>query len=54
MKKSDLKVGIAGYGDVGKKRKKILDTISGIRVVAISDKNLKYKILSTAIISKML
>ena len=49
MKKSDLKVAIAGYGDVGKKRKKILDTISGIRVVAISDKNPKYKFLSKKI-----
>ena len=49
MKKSSLMVGIAGYGDVGKKRKKILDTISGIKVAAISDKNPKYKILSKKI-----
>jgi len=38
---SELKVGIAGYGVVGKKRKKILDQIKGIKIVAISDKNLK-------------
>ena len=37
--KSILKVGIAGYGVVGKKRKKILERISGIKIVAISDKN---------------
>ena len=43
---SYLKVGIAGYGVVGKKRKKILDNIPGVRVVAISDKNPKNKILS--------
>ena len=46
---SYLKVGIAGYGVVGKKRKKILDNISGIKVVAISDKNLKNKILSNKV-----
>ena len=46
---SYLRVGIAGYGVVGKKRKKILDNISGIKVVAISDKNLKNKILSNKV-----
>ena len=43
---SYLKVGIAGYGVVGKKRKKILDNIPGVRVVAISDKNKKNRILN--------
>jgi len=46
MKKNLLRVGIAGYGVVGKKRKKILDKISGIKVVAISDNNPKYKIFN--------
>ena len=40
----NLKVGIAGYGVVGKKRRKILDKIPGVTVVAISDKNPKNKI----------
>jgi len=44
-----LKVGIAGYGVVGKKRKKILDNIPGIDVVAVSDKNPKNRILSKKI-----
>ena len=43
---SYLKVGIAGYGVVGKNRKKILDNIPGVRVVAISDKNKKNRILN--------
>ena len=34
-----LKVGIAGYGVVGKKSKNILDNIPGVEVVAISDIN---------------
>tara|TARA_B100001559_G_C16429896_1_gene589320 strand:- start:32 stop:1039 length:1008 start_codon:yes stop_codon:yes gene_type:complete len=42
----ELKIGIAGYGVVGKKRKKILDQIKGIKIVAISDKNLKNKVTS--------
>ena len=46
---SILKVGIAGYGVVGKKRKKILDGISGISVIAISDKNPKNRISSKKI-----
>ena len=49
MKKSNLKVGIAGYGHVGKKRRKILDNIPGVKIVAISDKNPKYKISSKKI-----
>ena len=44
--KTYLKVGVAGYGVVGKKRKKILDNIAGLKVVAISDKNPKNKISS--------
>ena len=44
MKKSYLKVGIAGYGYVGQKRRKILNNISGIKIVAISDNNPKYRI----------
>ena len=43
MKNYNLKVGIAGYGDVGQKRRKILDNIPGVKIVAISDKNPKYK-----------
>ena len=39
-----LKVGIAGFGVVGKKRKKILDSIKGVKIIAISDKNPKNKI----------
>ena len=39
-----LKVGIAGFGVVGKKRKKILDSIKGVKIIAISDKNLKNRI----------
>ena len=46
---SDLKVGIAGYGIVGKKRKKILDNIPGIKIIAISDKNPKNRISSKKI-----
>ena len=46
MKDFNLKIGIAGYGVVGKLRRKILDNISGVKIVAISDKNPKYKILS--------
>ena len=38
---SQIRVGIAGYGKVGKIRKKILDKISGLSVVAISDKVIK-------------
>jgi predicted dehydrogenase len=49
MKESNLKIGIAGYGYVGKKRRKILDNISGVKIVAISDKNPKYKISSKEI-----
>ena len=49
MKESNLKIGIAGYGDVGKKRKKILDSISGIKIVAISDNNPKHRIQSKEI-----
>ena len=43
MKNYNLKVGIAGYGYVGQKRRKILDNIPGVKIVAISDKNPKYK-----------
>ena len=32
MKESNLKIGIAGYGYVGKKRRKILDNISGVNI----------------------
>ena len=46
---SYLKVGIAGYGLVGKIRKKILDKIPGVRVVAISEKNQKNRVLSKGI-----
>ena len=42
---TDLKVGIAGYGVVGKIRRRILDSIPGLKIVAISDKNLKNKVL---------
>jgi len=45
MKEPNLKIGIAGYGYVGKKRRQILDNISRIKIVAISDKNPKYKIV---------
>ena len=38
-----IKVGIAGFGKVGKIRKKILDKIPGVKIVAISDKNLENK-----------
>ena len=41
-----LKIGIAGYGVVGKKRKKILNNIPGLKVLAISDKNPKNRIKS--------
>ena len=47
--KSFLKVGIAGYGVVGKKRKKILENIPGVKIVAISDKNPNNKIISKKI-----
>ena len=40
----NLKIGIAGYGVVGKKRKKILDNIPGVEVVAISDINTENKV----------
>ena len=43
--KSYLKIGIAGYGVVGKIRKKILDKIPGVKVVAISEKNPKNRAL---------
>ena len=46
---ADLKIGIAGYGVVGKIRKKILDGITGLKVVAISDKNPKNRVLSKKI-----
>ena len=49
MKESNLKIGIAGYGYVGKIRKRILDTIPGIKIVAISDKNPKNGIFSKQI-----
>ena len=29
-----LKVGIAGFGVVGKKRKKILDSIKGVKIIS--------------------
>ena len=45
----DLKVGIAGYGIVGKKRKKILDSIPGLKIIAISDKNPKNRTASRKI-----
>jgi len=38
-----IKIGIAGFGKVGKIRKKILDKIPEVKIVAISDKNLKNK-----------
>ena len=41
---SNLKIGIAGYGVVGKKRKKILDKIPGVEVVAISDINTENRV----------
>lgn len=44
-----LKVGIAGYGVVGKKRKKILDSMTGVKIVAISDKSPKNKIVNKEI-----
>ena len=47
--KSYLKVGIAGYGVVGKIRKKILDKIPALKVVAISEKNKKNRVLSKGI-----
>ena len=46
---ADLKIGIAGYGIVGKIRKKILDGIAGLKVVAISDKNPKNRVFSKKI-----
>ena len=49
MKESDLTIGIAGNGVVGRKRRKILDNIYGVKIVAISDKNPKYRILSKEI-----
>ena len=42
--KKILKVGIAGYGVVGKKREKILNNIPGLKILAISDKNPKNRI----------
>tara|TARA_B100001123_G_C15274423_1_gene1011594 strand:+ start:528 stop:1541 length:1014 start_codon:yes stop_codon:yes gene_type:complete len=41
---SKVKVGIAGFGNVGKIRKKILNKIPSVEVVAVSDKNKKNKI----------
>jgi len=49
MKRSNLRIGIAGYGIVGKRRKRILDTIPGTKIVAISDNNPKNKIFSKQI-----
>ena len=49
MRKPNLKVAIVGYGVVGKIRRKIIDNISGVKSVGISDKNPKYKILSKKI-----
>ena len=46
---SNLKIGIAGYGVVGKKRKKILDKIFGVEVVAISDINVENKVHNKSI-----
>ena len=46
---TDLKIGIAGYGVVGKIRRKIIDSIPGLKIVAISDKNPKNKISSKEI-----
>ena len=43
MKESYLKIGIAGYGYVGKKRRAILNNISGVKIVAISDNDTKKK-----------
>ena len=43
---TDLKVGIAGHGVVGKIRRKILNSIPGLKIVAISDANPRNKILS--------
>ena len=42
---SKIKIGIAGFGKVGKIRKKILDKIPEVKIVAISDKNLKNKVM---------
>jgi len=43
MKNYNLNIGIAGFGEVGKKRKKVLDKIKGVTILAISDKNKKNK-----------
>jgi predicted dehydrogenase len=44
---SPIRVGIAGFGVVGIKRKKILDNLPGVKVVAISEKNKKRWIKNT-------
>ena len=49
MKDSNLRIGIAGHGEIGKKRRKILDQISGTKIVAISDKNPKNRTSSKRI-----
>ena len=36
-----LRVGIAGYGVVGKRRRTVIDTHPWMKTVAVSDKNLK-------------
>jgi predicted dehydrogenase len=43
VKNYNLNIGIAGFGEVGKKRKKVLDKIKGVTILAISDKNKKNK-----------
>ena len=44
-----MKIGIIGYGVVGKKRGEILNNISGVKIVAISDKNPKNRIFNKEI-----
>lgn len=49
MKDNNLKIGIVGFGDVGQRRKKVLDNIKGIKITAISDIKSKYKKLNKKI-----
>ena len=47
--KNKIRIAIAGYGVVGKKRKKILDKISNVEIVGISDIDRKNNIFSNKI-----
>ena len=50
MKNSSIKIGIAGYGVIGKIRRKIIDKISGVKTTSADFSNISPFIYSIRIL----